>query len=67
MSSILLNTRINRGNRDRRIDLCIKECLGSKTDPQVVKLGEKMTLSKIEPSITQLVILNSCFFSNQSH
>ena len=40
--------RINRSNRHREIDLCIKECLGSekKKNPQVLKFLEKLTAVK---------------------
>ena len=41
--------RINRSNRHREIDLCIKECLGSekkKKNPQVLEFLEKLTAVK---------------------
>ena len=40
MYSILLNLRINLGNRDRRFDLRIKRCLGSETNLLVMKFLE---------------------------
>ena len=50
-----LKTRINRGSRYRKIDLCIKECLESKKNPQVMKFREKLSLLKIRPRICHLV------------
>lgn len=50
-----LKTRINRGSCYGKIYLCIKECLESKKNPQVMKFREK-----------NLPFGHSYFFLNQS-
>ena len=42
MYSILLKTGINRGNRDRKFDLCIKGCLASKKNSESYEIPREM-------------------------
>ena len=62
-AAIFLETRTNRGNRYRKIDLCIKGCLKSKKSASCEIPREIFTV-KIESSIYHVFISNSCLFAN---
>ena len=47
MHSILLKTRINRGNSDRKIDLLLKDAYRKPQNPQVMKFPEKEGLNGV--------------------
>ena len=47
----LLKTRVNRGNRDRKIDLCIRMLRIWAKNTQAAKYRKKLTLLKIQPNI----------------
>ena len=62
MYSILLKTSINRGDRDRKFDLCIKGCLASNNNNN--KKGsyiEKSEINKLCRKLNDLAFASESF------